>query len=170
MKLRILIALAAVAIFASCSTTYRATDTGMVIATDAQRAFDLQYPTSTNIIWTSYDPNVVVNDWEFAEWEILDDGDYAVQFDMEDGRYYAWYDQSGNWVGTVHVINDFNMLPAYVTNAISTKYPAYVITGVHHELQKNKANYEVVIKNSEGKMMLLMDENGNILKSKQKSD
>lgn len=169
MKLKTFIAIAAIALFAACSTTYRATDTGVIISSDAQRAFDLQYPSSTNIIWTSYDPAVVINDWELAEWEILNDGDYAVQFDMDNQTYHAWYDKNGNWIGTVQVINDFTTLPAYVTNAISTKYPTYVISGAHKEFTSNRTTYEVVIKEADGKMVLLMDESGNILKSKIKS-
>ena len=169
MKLKLFIAVAATSFFAACSTTYRATDTGVVISTDAQRAFDLQYPNSTNIIWTSYDPNVVINDWELADWEVMNAEDYAVQFDMNGRTYYAWYDQAGNWTGTVEVINDFSTLPAYVSNTITTKYPSYVITGVNQEFQINKTNYEVVIKKGDEKMVLLMDANGNILKSKYKS-
>src|SRR4026209_556457 len=126
MKLKIFIAAAAIALFTACSTTYRATDTGVIISTDAQRAFDLQYPASNNIIWTTYNPNVVINDWELADWEIMNNGDYAVQFDMDNGTYHAYYDQAGNWIGTVYVINDFTTLPAYVSSTISTKYPAYV--------------------------------------------
>jgi len=169
MKLKLFIAVTAISFFAACSTTYRATDTGVVISTDAQRAFDLQYPTSTNIIWTSYDPNIVINDWEMAGWEVMDADDYAVQFDMDGGSYYAWYDQAGNWIGTVRVINDFSTLPVYISNTITTKYPSYVITTVNQEYQKDKTNYEVVIKNGDEKMVLLIDANGNILKSKYKS-
>lgn len=169
MKLKTFIAVAAIALFAACSTTYRATDTGAVISTDAQRAFDLQYPSSTNIIWKTYDPNVVVNDWELADWEVMNADAYAVQFDMDNQTYYAWYDKNGNWTGTVAVMNDFTTLPVYITNAVSTKYPAYVISGVNKEFQKDKSMYEIEIKDSKGKMVVLMDENGNILKSKYKS-
>ena len=46
MQLKTFIAVAGIVLFTACSSTYRATDTGIVISTDATRAFELQYPTA----------------------------------------------------------------------------------------------------------------------------
>jgi hypothetical protein len=96
MKLKTFIAVAGTVLFTACSSTYRATDTGIVISTDARRAFELQYPAATNVVWNSYDPNVVIlNDWDLAGWTVIDADDYVVQFDMDNEKYYAWYDMNG---------------------------------------------------------------------------
>jgi len=49
MKLKTFIAMAVIALFTACSTTYRATDTGDVISVEATKAFGDQYPTATNV-------------------------------------------------------------------------------------------------------------------------
>ena len=128
MKLKTFIAVAVIALFTACSSTYSATDTGVVISTDASRAFDLQYPTATNVVWSSYDPNVVIlNDWELAGWTVIDADDYVVQFDMDNEKYYAWYDKNGEWIGTAYVVNDFTTLPEYGKN-----YDQYKISWLHY--------------------------------------
>lgn len=170
MKLKTFIAVAVIALFTACSTTYRATDTGVVISSDAARAFDLQYPTATNVVWTSYDPNVVVlNDWDLAGWSVIDADDYVVQFDMDNERYYAWYDTNGDWIGSAFVIRDFSTLPDMVRSTINTKYPGYAITSVNKEFHTGGIAYEVVLKDGDTKQVVLMDLNGVVLKSKMKS-
>ena len=171
MKLKSLIAVAAIALLAACSTTYRATDnTGVLVSVDAQRAFELQYPNSTNVIWSTYDPNLVIlNDWEMAGWDPIDTDDYLVRFDWNNEKYYAWYDRGGTWIGSAYVVNDFAVLPQYVRTSISTNYPNYTIHGVNREYHKDRTYYEVVLNSPENRMVLLMDENGSILKTKSKS-
>src|SRR5687767_13217717 len=122
MKLKTFFAVAVIALLTACSSTYRATDTGVVISTDATRAFEAQYPTATNVVWNNYDPNVViVNDWELAGWTVIDADDYAVQFDMDGEKYYAWYDTNGEWIGSAVVVSDFTTLPNLVRDAINAK-------------------------------------------------
>lgn len=169
MKLKAMIVLAATAFFAACSSTYRATDTDFVVSADAQRNFELQYPSSTNIVWSSYDPNVVVlNEWDLAGWDALDASDYAVQFDMDGEKYYAWYDQDGNWVGTAYAVHDYTKLPAYINSTLNLEYPNYTIVSVNREFHKDRNAYEVVLKNTQNRMVVIIDDNGNILKSKTK--
>ena len=169
MKLKTLIAVAVITLFTACSSTYRATDTGVVISTDASRAFDLQYPTATNVVWSSYDPNIMIlNDWDLAGWTVIDADDYVAQFDMDNEKYYAWYDTNGEWIGTAYVVNDFTTLPAMVRSTIDTKYPGYSISKVNKEFQKDRIAYEIVLKDGDTKQVALIDLNGVVLKSKMK--
>jgi len=169
MKLKTLIAVAVITLFTACSSTYRATDTGVVISTDASRAFDLQYPTATNVVWSSYDPNIMIlNDWDLAGWTVIDADDYVAQFDMDNEKYYAWYDTNGEWIGTAYVVNDFTTLPAMVRSTIDTKYPGYTISKVNKEFHKDRIAYEIVLKDGDTKQVVLMDLNGVVLKSKMK--
>ena len=170
MKLKTLIAVAAIALFAACSSTYRATDTGVVISTDASRAFELQYPSATNVVWSTYDPNIIVlNDWELAGWSVIDADDYVVKFDMDGEKYYAWYDSNGDWIGSAYVVNDFTTLPDMVRSTINTKYPGYMISSVNKEFHKERIAYEIVLKDGDTKQVVLMDLNGAVIKSKMKS-
>ena len=169
MKLKTLIAVAVIGLFTACSSTYRATDTGLVISTDASRAFNLQYPAATNVVWNNYDPNVVIlNDWDLAGWTVIDADDYVVQFDMDNEKYYAWYDTNGEWIGTAYVVNDFTTLPDMVRSTINTKYPGYTISKVNKEFHKDRIAYEIVLKDGDTKQVVLMDLNGVVLKSKMK--
>ena len=169
MKLKTFIAVAVIGLFTACSSTYRATDTGVVISTDASRAFNLQYPGATNVVWNNYDPNVVIlNDWDVSGWTVIDADDYAVQFDMDNEKYYAWYDTNGEWIGTAYVVNDFTALPGMVRSTIDTKYPGYTISKVNKEFHKDRIAYEIVLKDGDTKQVVLMDLNGVVLKSKMK--
>ena len=169
MKLKIFIAMAVIALFTACSSTYRATDSGVIISSDATKAFDLQYPTATNVVWGSYDPNVVIlNDWELAGWTVIDADDYVVQFDMDNEKYHAWYDSNGEWIGSAIVVNDYTTLPTMVRDAINTKYPGYTISSVNKEFHKDRVAYEVVLRDGDTRQVALIDLNGIVIKSKMK--
>lgn len=171
MKIKTLIAVAAIGLLTACGTPYRATDTTVVVAPDGtQRAFITQYPSSSNVVWSRYDPSVVVvNDWDLAGWQVLDANDYAVRFNMDGEDYYAWYDSDGNWVGTAYVINDYSRLPVLVNNMLVRDYNGYTISSAHREYYKDRNAYEIVMKRSDGsKTILLVDADGNVLKSKVK--
>jgi len=171
MKLKSFFALAALGIFAACETTYNATDTGVVVVPETtQRAFVVQYPGSTNAAWSHYDANVVIlNDWELSGWDMPDASDYVVQFDNEGERYYAWYDTDGTWIGTAYVVRDYSRLPVVVTTTLAREYPSYMINSVNREFYRDRTAFEVVMKRSDGaKVVLLVDNNGTILKYKTK--
>ena len=169
MKLRMFIAVAVIALFTACSSTYRATYSGVIISSDATKAFDLQYPTATNVVWSSYDPNVVIlNDWELAGWTVIDADDYVVQFDMDNEKYHAWYDSNGEWIGSAIVVNDYTTLPTMVRDAINTKYPGYTISSVNKEFHKDRVAYEVVLRDGDTRQVALIDLNGIVIKSKMK--
>ena len=170
MKLKTFIAVAGLGLLTACNPTYRATDTGVIISPDATRAFELQYPSASNVLWSNYDPNaVVLNDWELAGWSAIDVDDYAVQFDMDNEKYYAWYDTNGDWIGSAIVVNDYTTLPNMVRDAINAKYPGYLINSVNKEFHKDRIAYEVVLKDGDTKQVALIDLNGVVLKSKIKS-
>lgn len=171
MKLRNLFAAAALGLVVSCETPYEATDTAVIMAPDGvHTAFIAQYPTASNVIWTHYDPAVVVPiDWELAGWTVLDAADYAVTFDMDNADYYAWYDEDGTWIGTTYVVRDFSTLPTVVSNAAYNLYPGYTITAVNREFQKDRIAYEIEMKNSDTKVKMLVDANGNVIKQKTKA-
>jgi hypothetical protein len=111
---------------------------------------------------------VVLNDWEFSGWPVLTESDYAVQFDLDNERYYSWYNEDGTWVGTAYVVNDYNTLPVYVHNTISNKYPAYTISSVNRTYDRDMITYEVMLKSPDNKMLVLIDENGNVIRYKMK--
>lgn len=170
MKLKTFITIAVIGLFTACSSTYRATDTGVVVSADATRAFELQYPGAANAVWSSYDPDVVIlNDWDLTGWRVIDADDYVVQFDMENEKYYAWYDTNGEWIGSAIVVSDYTTLPNMVKDAINTKYPGYGISSVNKELHRDRIAYEVVLKAGDTKQVALIDLNGVVLKSKIKS-
>ena len=181
MKLRTLIAVAAaVAVFASCSSPYKATDTSgtstttttttVVVPAGTQTAFTTQYPNSTNVVWSRYDPGVVIPiDWELAGWSPMDTSDYLVRFDLDNENYYAWYDSDGNWVGSAYVVKDHSKLPAPVNTTIANKYAGYTIESVNREFQKDRITYEIEMKKDNSRVKLLVDGDGNVIKEKMKS-
>lgn len=172
MKLKTLFAVAAFALFASCETPYRATDTTTVVVSDAtQSAFTIQYPNATNVVWTNYDASLdPMIDWDLAGWTTMDAGDYVVRFDMDDQDYYAWYDNNGNWIGSAYVISDYSTLPSGVSTTLNTQFPSYTITKVNREFQKDRMTYEVVLKRAsdDSKVKLLLNSDGTVIKQKVK--
>lgn len=170
MKIKTFIAVGAIALFTACGTPYRATDTDtFVVSSTAQTSFTDQYPNTTNVIWSAYDANnVIVYDWDLAGWSTMDASDYVVRFDMDNENYYAWYDSDGTWVGTAYVVKDYTRLPAAIHTSLTAQYPAYVISGVNRQYYKDRNLYEVVMKKDDGKIVLLVDNDGNIVKYKAK--
>src|SRR5437667_11944979 len=109
MKLKILSLLAGVAFMVSCGPTYQVTTPeGLNVPSGTIAAFTTQYPNATDVVWSTYDATTVpVVDWELAGWPALDDNDYVVRFNMDNGDYYAYYDDTGDWIGTAMVVTDY---------------------------------------------------------------
>lgn len=170
MKLRILVAAAAIALFGACSSSYRASDTSVVVANDAtQSAFASQYPNASDVVWTYYDPSLEpMIDWDLAGWGALESNDYVVRFNMDGDDYYAWYDNNGNWIGTAYLVSDYKTLPSSVTTTLNTQFPSYTIEKVHREMQKDRMAYEVVLKrhSDDAKVKLLLNSDGTVIKQK----
>ncbi|HEY2722242.1 MAG TPA: PepSY-like domain-containing protein [Chitinophagaceae bacterium] len=171
MKLKILIMAAGLVVFVSCGPSYRVADqsnpegNGNVPAA-IQSSFNSQYPTATDVMWTPYDANNLPIDWTLTGWNDVGDGAYVSTFTLDDNQYYSWYDASGNWIGSTYAIRDYSTLPSPVSTTISGKFPGYTITSVNSELQKDKMNYEITLKNADGKAKVVIDSNGNIVKQK----
>jgi hypothetical protein len=167
MKLGNFLVAAAALGFVACGSPYRATDNTVVVApASAQTAFTTQYPTATNAVWTTYDVATVPIDWELAGWTTVDAGDYLVRFDMDNENYYAWYDESGNWIGSAYVVKDVSTIPAAITKSVNDQFAGYTITSVNREFQKDRMLYEVELKGPTNKMKLLVDGNGTVVKQK----
>jgi hypothetical protein len=171
MKLKTLILLAGIAVLASCGGTYKATDqpSGVNVPASAQTDFTTRYGTAANVVWSPYDQVVVPIDWELAGWPLLETDDYVVQFDMDNEKYYAWYDSDGSWVGTAYVVNDYKTLPDPVSNTINTQFSGYTITGVSREFRQDKMAYEVELEKEGSKVKMLVDGDGTIIKQKEKA-
>jgi len=172
MKLKILSLVAGVAFMVSCGPSYEVTSptVGIDVPSGTVKVFTNQYPSATNVVWSSYDAAAVPIDWELAGWPMLDNGDYLVKFNMDNDDYYAWYDNDGNWIGTAMVISDYKRLPASINTMLSTDYPGYTITSVRREYKKDNMAYELQLKSGDSKMKLLVDENGNVIKKKVKTE
>ena len=170
MKLKALIPAAALAILAACGTPYRATDESVVMTpTYTLNAFNHQYPGAINVVWSNYDATMTTPiDWELAGWTVLDPSDYTVRFDLDNESYYAWYNDKGDWIGTAYMIRDYNTMPAAVMDAVHNQFPDYTIVNANREFQTDRIAYEVVLKNSDTKVKVLMDPNGNIIRQKNK--
>ncbi len=170
MKWKVFFLAAVTVLLAACGETYQATDTGTVtVSRSANRAFVAQYPNGTNVVWSYYDPNVIIlDDWELAGWTTPDVSDYVVRFNMDEEDYYAWYDSDGTWIGTAYVIRDHTRLPVSINNSIHALYPSYTMTKVNREFYADRSVYEVTLKNDTNKVVLLVDDYGNVLKTKVK--
>lgn len=177
----------AIAVFAACSPSYKATDksksatdstsvsttggasTTVNVPEGTRTAFTTQYPTGTNAVWVNYDTQAELPiDWELTGWSALDADDYVVTFDMDNEKYYAWYDNTGTWVGSAHVMKDITQLPEAVSKVITEKYAGYTIKTVNKEFQKDRMAYEVELTKTDGKAKVLVDSNGTVIKEKTK--
>src|SRR5258706_14927244 len=170
MKIIKFLAVAAI-VLAACESPYRATNTTVYLAPEGIRtSFTTQYPTATNVVWSHNAPAIVsIVDWDLNGWTTLNDADYTVRFNMDNEDYYSWYDDNGDWVGTAYVVRDYHTMPAVINNMIVDKYPGYSITTVNKEFHADRVTYEIELKNSDTKLKLLVDSNGNIIKQRSKS-
>ena len=171
MKLKILSLVAAITMLVSCGPSYKVTDQSTVIDVPSgiQTSFTTQYPTATDVMWSTYDVSAVPIDWELTGWPVMDGSDYVVKFNMGSDKYYAYYDSNGDWIGTAYVINDYKTLPDAVNNTLNSQFAGYSITSVNKEFQKDRMAYEIQMKNGDSKIKLLVDSNGNIIRQKTKT-
>jgi len=169
MKLKILMFAASMAVLVSCGPSYRVTNrstVGVDVPTIIQTSFTTQYPTAGDVVWSTYDAATLPIDWELSGWPAMDQGDYVVTFNLNNDKYYAWYDSDGDWIGTAYVVSDYKSLPPAINTMINDKYSGYTITAVNREMQKDRIAFEIQLKNGDSKAKLLVDENGNIIKQK----
>lgn len=141
------------------------TPVGIEVPATTQTTFETKYPQASNVQWSAYSPYSDI-EWDWTGWPVMDTADYAARFNWGGTDYWAWYDDQGNWVGTVNVITDHASLPMPVNNMLSSQYSGYTITSVSRENDKNRTAYEVKLEKGEDKVKVLVDENGKVLKKK----
>jgi hypothetical protein len=173
MKHKILSLVTAIALLtASCGTTYKSTSTNAAynveVPTNIRSSFSANYPDAAAVVWNRYDPNTVPIDWEMAGWPALTTNDYAVNFNMGNNTYYAWYDANGNLIGSSYTVSDPSRLPPAITRYIQEKYSAYTIKKMQTETKNNVMAYEIKLEQGDNKVKLLIDANGTVLKEKLK--
>ena len=171
MKLQIMSLLVATTLIVSCGPTkYGSSSSNAAYGTPTviTTSFETQYPTASNVVWSSYDPAVVPVDFELNGWSELTSGDYMVKFDLGTEKYYAWYDAKGEWIGSAYVVSNYTTLPSAVNTMLNDKFNGYSIEMAQKELWKESMAYEIRLKNGDNRVKLLVDGNGNILKQKTK--
>jgi hypothetical protein len=145
--------------------TNTTTKTSVEVPATTRTSFETKYPTASNVTWAHYETAEVPVDWQWIGWPTMDDSDYVATFYMDNSNYWVWYDDQGNWVGTVTEVSSSG-LPAAINNVIQSQYANYTVTSVKKENDKNRTAYEIKLENGDNKVKLLVDENGKILKKK----
>jgi hypothetical protein len=129
--------------------------------------FEAKYPQASQVVWNRYvtisDPMNV--DWEWYGWPAMDNNDYMVQFSMNDYPYWVWYDENGNWVGSVETITAAGV-PDAVNTTLRSQFEGYAVESVKKENDKDRVAYEIRVAKGDDKWRLLIDENGKIMKKK----
>jgi hypothetical protein len=129
--------------------------------------FEAKYPQTSNVEWYRYDQTLLPEDiqWDWYSWPALDTNDYVVRFNMQNDPYWAWYDENGNWIGTISTIN-VSGVPDPVSARLKSDFEGYTVTKVKKENDKNRSAYEIDLTKGDDKMKVLVDENGNVMKKK----
>ena len=173
MKLKILILIAGVVAMASCGPSYRVTDGSTVskdtigVPTEIKSQFSTQYPTATNVVWSTYDASVTpLVDWDLNGWPALGEGAYVATYNLNNDTYYSWYSPNNEWIGTAYVVSDYKSLPPEVSTVLNDKFAGYTISSISREMKKDQMAYEIQLKNGDAKAKVLVDDKGNILKQK----
>jgi hypothetical protein len=134
-------------------------------------SFEAKYPQAADVTWTYHEPTIVVPvEWEWITWPAIDTTDVVANFTVNNDDYWVWYDESGDWIGTVAEVSDYSSLPPAVNNTIKTQFPGFTIVSVDKENDKNRTAYEIKMENGEDKMKALIAENGDVMKKKGKVD
>jgi len=151
----------------TATVTTTTTDNAMVGTVEApanvRTSFESKYPQATNVRWQYHRPDLADFEWEWSGWPSMDTNDYVVSYNWDGNEYWAWYDQDGNWIGSVNRIADHNSLPTAVNNTIRNQYSGRSVVSVDRENDKDRTAYEVELDNG---TKLLIDENGKVLKKK----
>ncbi len=149
-------------------TTVHFSDTIITPPVKVTTSFSTRYPKATNVKWYEYRASDVPIDWELTGWPVLTTRDYAVLYELDNSKYYAWYDAEGNWIASTYQMKDFAGLPAPVSKLLSEKYAGYTITDVHAESYKDISAYQVELKKGSDKVKMIVTPDGNVLKQKTK--
>lgn len=173
MKLKIMsLVIAAALLVTSCSTTQTSTSSNAAynvqVPSGIQQSFAAQFPDATNVVWDKYDATTAPVDWELTDWTPLDADDYVVTFNVGSEKFYSWYDSNGASIGSSYGITDYSRLPAVVHATLQRDYAGYAIEDVDKAMWGGKTAYEIKLNKDDQKMKVLIDDNGTIIKQKQK--
>ena len=134
-------------------------------------AFAAKYPQASNVTWVYHEPTEVPTiDWDWTSWPMVDTNDMVAKFNVNNDDYWVWYDDSGNWIGTISEVSDNSSLPAPVNARVKSEFPGYTIVSIDKENDKDRTAYEIKLEKGEDKMKALIAENGQLLKKKGKED
>jgi hypothetical protein len=152
----------------ACKQSLSPTDTIITPPATVTTSFMTRYPKASNVKWYQYKSSTVPIEWDLTGWPVLTERDYTVMYDLDNAKYYAWYDAQGNWVGSTYQMTDFAGLPAPVSKMLSAKYAGYTITNVHNETYKDLSAYQIEMTKGSEKVKMIVDPNGTVLKQKTK--
>lgn len=133
-----------------------------------ESVFTKQYVGATNIVWSPYDSLAATPiDLRLTGWKKMDAEDHMVKFDYKDENYFAWYDNTGKWIGSAYTVKDLSKLPpavnTAVNNAIKSRYKEYNVSKVNREMQTGKKPvYEVELMKDDSKVRMLVTSEGKI--------
>ena len=142
-----------------------ANTTTVVVPEKTKTSFETKYPKASNTVWTTYQPIETI-EWTWYEWPSMDTSDYMVTYNLDGSNYWTWYDEQGEWIGTVANISDFNTLPSAVTKTLNSQFDGFTIKNVDKENDKNRTAYEIDLEKGTDKMKVLVSESGTVMKKK----
>jgi hypothetical protein len=140
------------------------TKTSVEVPAATTSSFETKYPKASNVTWTHYETDVPI-DWDLVGWPSMDQNDYLATFEMDNSNYWVWYDEGGDWIGTVTDVNTSG-LPSAVNNTIQSQFPGFTVTSAKKENDKNRTAYELKMEKGSDKMKALIAEDGTVLKKK----
>jgi len=142
-----------------------ANTTTVVVPEKTKTSFETKYPKASNTVWKRYEPLETI-EWTWYEWPSMDTSDYMVTYNLDGSNYWTWYDEQGEWIGTVANISDFNTLPSAVTKTLNSQFDGFTIKNVDKENDKNRTAYEIDLEKGTDKMKVLVSESGTVMKKK----
>ncbi len=133
-------------------------------------SFETKYPQAANVNWNHHQADVVAPiEWDWSNWTI-DTSDYYANFSVNNEDYWVWYDEQGNWIGSVSEVNDHASLPSAVNQTVKSEFAGYTIESIDRENDKDMVAYEIDLVKGDDKMTALIAENGKLMKKKGKVD
>jgi hypothetical protein len=131
--------------------------------------FEAKYPQASQVVWSRYRAEEPLSyEWDWYGWPTLDTNDYAVRFNMNDNPYWVWYDETGNWIGSLETV-PVSGVPEAVNKTLKSEFSGYTVQSVKRENDKNRVAYEIELDKGDDKLKLLVDETGKVMKKKSRS-
>ena len=153
------------------TTEKKSTTRTVEVPVATRTSFEAKYPQAADVTWNYHEPAIVAPvEWEWLSWPTIDSSDMVANFKVNNDDYWVWYDDKGDWIGTITEVSDYAGLPPAVNKTIKAQFPGYTIVSVDKENDKNRTAYEIKMEKGEDKMKALIAENGQVMKKKGKVD